>query len=195
MASRLIIAVSLAVALLPATVLGQTYGTAPHLVVTAGSSTQLGGLSPYWDTGAQGKLTIRIPAGCSMAFGLQGGVVGPMSKDDNSELVQVPLRALLYFPLAPEASGTPYLALGAGATIDIFDCQKEALPCYLDCLPDTTDDTQIHFAYTLILGYTMRPESMARAFFDFALRYDQQVIDDVADYTNLDAEVSVGFNF
>jgi hypothetical protein len=132
-----------------------------------------------------------------MAFGLQGGVVGPMSKDDNSELMQVPLRGLLYFPLAPEASGTPYFALGAGATIDIFGCQKEAAvaPCYLDCLPDSTDDTQVHFAYTLAIGYTMRPESMARAFFDFAVRYDQQVIDNVADYTNLDAEVSVGLNF
>jgi hypothetical protein len=195
MVSRFIIAASLAAALLPAAVFGQTYGVGPHLMITAGSSTQLGGLSPYWDTGAQGKLTIRIPVGGSMAFGLQGGVVGPMSKDDNSELMQVPLRGLLYFPLAPEASGTPYLAVGAGATIDIFGCQRVAMPCYLDCLPDSTDDTQVHFAYTLILGYTMRPEAFARAFFDFAVRYDQQVIDNVADYTNLDVEVSVGLNF
>lgn len=194
MASRVAIAVSLAAALLPATILGQTFGMGPQIMVTAGSSTQLGGLSPYWDTGPQGKLTIRIPVG-GVAFGLQGGAVGPLSKDDNSELAQIPLRGLLYFPLAPEASGTPYLAVGAGATIDIFDCQTMAHPCYLDCLQDSTDDTQVHFAYTLILGYTLRPESMARAFFDFAVRYDQQVIDNVADYTNLDAEVSVGLNF
>lgn len=192
---RFAIAVGLAAALLPATVLGQSYGTGPQIMLTAGSSTQLGGLSPYWDTGAQGKVTFRIPVGGSMAFGLQGGAVGPLSKDDNSELVQVPLRGLLYFPLAPEASGTPYLALGAGATIDLFDCQSMAHPCYLDCLADSTDDTQVHFAYTVILGYTLRPESMVRAFFDFAVRYDHQVIDNVADYTNLDAEVSVGLNF
>lgn len=184
----LVVLLLVGVALLPGTVAGQTFENTPQVMITAGTSTPVGGISDFWSTGPQGKLTIRVPLGGSMAAGLQGGLAGPRSSDDNSELLQVPLRGLIYFPLAPEASGTPYLAVGVGPTINAFTCRDESATCYLD-------KTKVYFAYSLVVGYTMRPEAMAHAFFDFAIRYDQQVINNEADFTGVDAELSIGLAF
>jgi hypothetical protein len=95
---------------------------------------------------------------------------------------------MAYFPLAPEASGTPYLAVGVGATINMFGCKDKEVTCYLD-------KTETFFAYTAMFGYTIRPEAMANAFFDFGVRYEQQLINDREDYRNLDLEIGIGLCF
>ncbi len=192
MIPRLVITAILLGTLLPATAVGQTYENTTHVLVSGGTSTPVGGLSDFWSTGPQGRLTLRFATGSSMSIGLQAGVAGLHTDDGNSELVQYPMRIMAYFPLAPEGSGTPYIAVGAGPTVNMFGCKEKVGPCYL---ADNKDDTRMYFAYSVMLGYTMRPEAMANTFFDFGIRYDQQVINDKTDYKNLDVEVGIGLAF
>lgn len=185
MSGKLLIVVALSIALLPTVVLGQTYESTTHLMISGGTSTPVRGLNEFWSTGPHGRLTIRFPMGGTLWGGLQGGVVGLGTDESNSELVQFPLRVLAYFPLAPEASGTPYIAFGVGATVNKFSCRDKIKTCYLD-------EAKNNVAYTVAVGYTMRPEAMAHAFFDFGIRYDQQIVNNKNDYIDIGVEVGIG---
>ncbi len=185
---KLIFAVFLLGLVLPSLLLGQTYEDTPQMLVSGGITIPHGGLGDFWGTGPQGRLTIRVPFSEAITGGIQGGIAGPRASDDDSELIEIPIRGMLIFPLAPEASGTPYVAAGAGATFNLFSCKGDETQCYMD-------STETFFTYSVTVGYTMRPEAFANTFFDFAVRYEQQIINDCSDYMNLDLEVGIGLAF
>ncbi len=187
MTARSIVTSLAVLLLLPCMVYGQAYEGVSHLLVTGGVTIPTGDFGDYWSIGPQGRLTIRVPVSSAIVFGLQAGIAGPRSEDDYSELTQIPLRAIAYFPTAPEASGTPYIAVGAGLTVNMFGCKGDGAVC--------SDTTLNYFTYSVALGYTMRPEAMANAFFDFSVRYEQQLINDAADIKTLDFEAGIGLCF
>ena len=187
MAAKSVILLSVSILLLPCLVHGQTYENVSHLLVTGGVTIPTGDFGDFWSAGPQGRLTIRLPLSSAMTLGLQAGIAGPRSSDDYLELTQIPLRAIIYFPLAPEASGTPYIAVGGGATMNMFGCKDGSTMC--------SDTTNTYFTYAVAIGYTIRPEAWANAFFDFSVRYEQQIINDAADIKNLDFEAGIGLCF
>jgi hypothetical protein len=188
MARPLSVAVLLLVLAVPCVVLGQAYEGTSHLLVAGGVTVPFGGIGDFFNAGPEGRLTIRFPVSQMVSLGLQGGITGPRASDDDSELMQVPVKAVFYFPIAPEASGTPYVAVGAGATFNIFGCKENRSPCY-------KDTTETYFTYSVTLGYTMRPEAYTSVFFDFAVRYEQQLINDYTDYKSMEVEAGIGLCF
>ena len=163
----------------------QAFERAPVLTLAIGLLAPSGSMSDSYDPGILGRVGFRGTITQGTAFGLEFGIYAPNNKSGVATLYQYPLRALLYFPLAAEASSTPYVALGPGVTFSKVDNSGP---------PGSSTERDPYFSYALKVGWAFRPEHMS-TLFEIGARYEQQFIGNADDLQTFDLEASVGRTF
>jgi hypothetical protein len=173
----------------------QSFQGTTAVQVNGGVTLPVGSIADFWGAGPAGRLCLRFPATPGVSLGLEGGFTLPSSNLPEEDTFQVPIRLLFFIPLAGEAASTPYFAFGPGATVNIFSFDYPT-GYFSDGSPaQSTTKTKTYFAYTVKVGYLLRPESMTNTFFDLGMRYEQQMVGDGDDWRNVDLEVGVGLGF
>ena len=160
---------------------GQTFEHARAATLGVGLLVPAGSLSDLYDPGIVGRVSVRMPISQGTTLGLESGIVAPNEKSGSPSLYQFPVRALLYFPLAPEGGSSPYLALGPGVT---FNSVGKG--------PQGSAQRDPYFTYALKVGWSFRPETMTRTLFEIGARYEQQFIGSSSDFQSFDVEVCTG---
>lgn len=161
----------------------QAFEKAPAAMLGVGMTIPIGSMSDFYDPGITGRVGVRMPISQGMSFGVESGIMAPNEKSGSQSLFQFPVRALLYFPLASEASSTPYIALGPGVT---FNSVGD------DGVSSGSDERDPYFSYALKIGWAFRPEHMASTLFELGARYEQQFIGHSPDFQTAELEACVG---
>jgi len=167
------------------TAYAQAFENSPVATLSVGSVFPTASMSDLYGPGVVGRVSVRIPISAGTTFGVESGIVAPNDESGSPTLYQFPVRALLYFPLAPEAGSTPYLALGPGVTFNSVT----------DGQPGSREKRDPYFTYALKVGWAFRPETMARTLFEIGARYEQQFIGFSPDFQTFDMEACVGRTF
>lgn len=166
---------------------GQAYENISSVLFSGGVSVPSSGdLVDAYGVGPFGRVTYRMPASRTFHLGLETGLTGPSADVNGFELLQIPLRLLIVFPVAGEAASTPFLAISGGATINSESVKAG---------DGSESNTKVYLTYTVQLGYTLRPEAMESTLFDLYIRYEQQLINNRSDIRNIDIGVGVGLCF
>lgn len=166
-------------------VFGQAFEQTPSLLLTGGLTVPTGSGAEGWDLGPEGRIVIRFPITGTMTIGISGGLLAPASDVDELTLLQIPLSLMAYFPLAPEAASTAFLAVGGGITVNTVSSNS----------PWFDDDTETRPTYSIRLGYSFRPEQMQSTMFEIGIQYEQQLEEDVSDWRSIGIQAGLGLCF
>jgi len=184
-ALRWIVALSL-VAASAGLAYAQAFENAPTATLGVGMMIPTGSMSDFYGPGITGRVSVRMPISQGMSFGVESGIMAPNQKSGSQTLYQYPVRALLYFPLASEASSTPYFALGPGVTFNSVGDDAQS---------GGSKDQDPTFTYALKIGWAFRPEHMTSTIFELGARYEQQFIGHSPDFQTVELEACVGRTF
>lgn len=174
--------------LITSSVFSQVFENSGSLIGNFGYSLPSGPVNDSYNPGPTVSVIYRGSLGPTTTIGVKGGLVIPSSDSDGYEFYQIPFRILLYFPMAGEAASSPYFALGPGLT---YNNEEFKHPITLE----SKSTSHTYVAYTLTLGYALRPESMGTTMFDFAVSYEQQFVNDGRDLRNFDFTFGIGLCF
>ena len=164
----------------------QAFEDAPTMTLGIGMLAPSGDMSKYYRPGAAGRLGLRAPISAGTSLGIEAGIYAPNSKSGSATLYQFPIRALLYFPVAPEGSSTPFVALGPGVTFNSVGDDRR---------PGEPREPPPYFTYALKAGWTFRPEQMSNTIFELGARYEQQFIGGSPSFQTFDLEACIGHTF
>jgi len=164
----------------------QAFENARVMTLGVGMLIPAGAMSDFYDPGITGRASIRMPISQGTSFGVESGIMLPNHKSGSRTLYQFPVRALFYFPLAAEASSTPYAALGPGVTFNSTGDGAGASG------PKQRDP---YFTYALKIGWAFRPEQMTSTLFELGARYEQQFIGGSSEFQTVEMEACVGRTF
>ena len=161
----------------------QAFENTTALTLGVGALVPVTEMSKAYGLGFAARLGLRMSISAGTSIGVETGFYAPNRKSGNATLYQCPVRVLLYFPLAPEGSSTPYVALGPGVTFSQVGDSGD---------PDSPTKRDPYFTYALKLGWAFRPEQMSGTVFEVGARFEHQFIGGSPDFQTVDVEVCVG---
>src|SRR2546426_8941825 len=103
-----------------------------------------GDMSKSFGPGVVGRVSLRMPVSRGTSFGIESGIYAPNAKSGNATLYQIPVRVLMYFPVASEGSSSPYFAVGPGVTFNSISGNGKS---------GSSKNPDPYFTYALKLGW------------------------------------------
>ena len=96
----------------------QAFENARVATLRVGMLIPSGDMSKVFGPGVLGRANLRLPVSQGTSVGIESGIYAPNAKSGNATLYQIPVRVLMYFPVASEGSSSPYFAVGPGVTFN-----------------------------------------------------------------------------
>ena len=164
----------------------QAFENARVVTLRVGMLIPSGDMSKVFGPGVLGRANLRLPVSQGTSVGIESGIYAPNAKSGNATLYQIPVRVLMYFPVASEGSSSPYFAVGPGVTFNSISGNGKS---------GSSKNPDPYFTYALKLGWAFRPEHMASTLFEIGGRFEQQFVPESPDFQTFDVDVSVGRTF